>query len=117
MAYKERKGGTAIDIKKEDAGTPYEGVYLGFKGITTKIGEQKIYKFRATDTGKMFEIYGFTMMNFAMENVISGEMCRITYLGTENVETKFGFKDVHQVLVEVDDEYEPEVAHDDNDPF
>ena len=53
MTYKDRKGGNAVDIKKE-IDKPYEGVYLGFKGITTKIGEQKIYKFRMA-SGRLLE--------------------------------------------------------------
>ena len=114
MTYKGRKGGNAVDIKKE-IDKPYEGVYLGFKGITTKIGEQKIYKFRMA-SGRLLEIYGFTMLNRVMENIITGEQCRITYLGTENVETKFGMKDVHQVKVEVDDEFQVNVEDIDDDP-
>ena len=114
MAYNERKGGDTIDIK-QSIDKAFEGVYIGFKGITTKIGPQKIYQFRATN-GKGFEIYGFTMLNRVMDNVVSGEKCRITYLGTENVETKFGMKDVHQVRVEVDDEYTEE-ENEENVPF
>ena len=98
-----------MDIKKH-IDEAFEGVYLGFKGITTKLGDQKIYKFKAS-SGRMFEVYGFTMLNRAMENVMTGEKCRITYTGTENRETKFGQKDVHQVLVEVDDEYKEDVDH------
>lgn len=111
MAYKPRQGGNAIDIKKE-VDQPYEGIYLGFKGITTKLGDQKIYKFK-TSNGRILEIYGFTMLNRAMDNVLNGEQCRITYLGTENVETKFGMKDVHQVLVEVDDEVTHDITEED----
>ncbi len=117
MAYRDRQSGNAIDIKKE-IGKPYEGVYLGFKGITTKLGPQVIYKFKGNNN-KLFEIYGFTMLNRVMENVITGEQCRITYLGTENVETKFGMKDVHQVKVQVDDEFQvnPEDIDDSGIPF
>lgn len=117
MAYKPRTGGNAVDIKK-DIDKPYEGIYLGFKGITTKLGEQKIYRFK-TSNGRILEIYGFTMLNRSMDNVLTGEKCRITYLGTENVETKFGMKDVHQVLVEVDDEYKEDISDHDEEsaPF
>lgn len=100
MAYREVRS-DAIDIKKH-AGVHYEGVYMGRKEITTEIGKQFVYKFR-TAKGRVFSVYGFTMLNLAMESLLPDSVCRITYLGTENVKTKFGMKDVHQVLVEVDD--------------
>jgi len=111
MVFKERRGGDTVDIKKE-IDKPYEGVYLGYKGIITKLGDQKIYRFKG-DKGRVVEIYGFTMLNRAMDNVMTGEKCRITYQGTQNMDTKFGKKDVHQVLVEVDDEYTEEVDDED----
>ena len=45
-----------------------------------------------------------------MENVKLETLCRLTYNGTQKVKTKFGIKDVHQVLVEIDtdDEASPE---------
>ena len=102
--FKEISGGSAIDIKKEKD-KPYQGVYRGFKTITTKIGDQFVYKFEDSASKTMFEVYGFTNLNRAMENIIKGAMVRMTYTGTKNCETKFGMKDVHQVVVEVDDDY------------
>lgn len=96
---------TGLDIKKHKDVT-YEGEYKGKREISTKIGKQFIYEFVDED-GAKFGIYGFTNLNRAMEGVAEGQMCRITYLGTENVETKFGMKDVHQVRVEVETEDEP----------
>lgn len=93
----------AIDIKKfKDK--PYVAVYVGKKEITTKIGKQVVYNFHDEESNTMFGIYGFTMLNYAMDSVAEGQTLRITYRGTENVQTKFGMKDVHQVLVEVDEE-------------
>lgn len=100
MSYRE-VGRNATDIKKEK-GKPFTGIYLGSRGITTKIGPQVIYSFES-EHGEKYQIYGFTMLNYGMGNVQVGELCRITYLGTKLCETKFGKKDVHQVLVEVDD--------------
>lgn len=98
----------AIDIKKfKDK--PYTGVYLSKKEITTKIGKQTIYSFKDEESNTIFGVYGFTMLNLAMDSVVEGQTIRLTYRGTENVLTKFGQKDVHQVLVEID---EPEEQHD-----
>lgn len=102
MAYREVRS-DAMDIKKE-ADVAHEGIYIGHKEITTEIGKQQVYRFR-TKQGRVFSIYGFTMLNLAMENILENSMCRITYTGTENVKTRFGMKDVHQVKVEVDDEF------------
>lgn len=92
---------TAVDIKKEK-GIPHEGSYLGVEQITTKIGPQSIWRFLDSEE-QPFGIYGFTNLNRAMNNIKQGSLCRITYTGTEKVNTKFGLKDVHQVHVEVDD--------------
>ena len=99
MAWKEVSR-TAIDLKKH-LNESYEGEYLGQEKITTKIGEQTIYKFR-DENGNPFSVYGFTNLNRAMESISEGTLCRIIYLGMENVQTKFGLKDVHQVRVEID---------------
>ena len=104
MSFKDVTSGNVIDIKT-DKDNPYIGVYTGNKKIETKIGQQIIYTFRNNEAKEIFSIYGFTNLNRAMENVLVGTYCRITYLGTENVKTKFGMKDVHQCKVEIDDEY------------
>ena len=90
---------TAIDIKKHK-GEAYEGKYVGSHEITTKIGQQVIYNFTGKD-GVPYGIYGFTNLNRAMENLEKETFVKITYSGTENVQTKFGMKDVHQVNVAV----------------
>lgn len=110
MVYREVRS-DAIDIKKH-IDLPYVGVYMERKEITTEKGKQWVYKFR-TQQGRVFSIYGFTMLNLALENMLVGSLCRITYLGTENVKTRFGMKDVHQVKVEVEDEFEASVSEED----
>ena len=100
---------TALDIKKHK-NESYEGEYLSKETIKTKIGDQTIYKFR-DDNGNPFSVYGFTNLNRAMESIAEGTLCRITYLGTENVDTKFGKKDVHQVRVEIDTDKEESQEH------
>lgn len=92
---------TATDIKKQQ-GRAFVGEYKGSQNITTKIGEQTIWNF-IDDSGAPLGIYGFTNLNRVMEHIEPGTICRITYTGTQNVQTKFGMKDVHQVLVEIDD--------------
>jgi hypothetical protein len=89
----------AIDIKKHK-GESHEGTYTGKHDITTKIGPQVIWQFMGDD-GVGFGIYGFTNLNRAMESIAEGTLCKITYQGTQNVQTKFGMKDVHQASVQV----------------
>ena len=91
----------ATDIKKFPK-KPYIGEYKGSQEITTKIGQQVIWNF-TEDSGVPLGIYGFTNLNRVMEHIELGSICRITYLGTEKVQTKFGLKDVHQVKVEIDE--------------
>lgn len=105
MAWKE-VGSNAIDIKK-NGDKPLIGSYVGHKEITTKIGDQVIWQFTDEDE-QPFGVYGFTMLNRAMESVKVGTLCRLTYRGTKNVKTKFGMKDVHQVTVEVDSDEDVE---------
>lgn len=98
MAWNEVSS-TAIDIKKHK-GEAYEGTYKGKHEITTKIGPQIIWQFMGED-GIGFGIYGFTNLNRAMESLAPETLVKITYQGTQNVQTKFGMKDVHQVSVQV----------------
>ena len=104
MAFKEINT-NAIDIKKHK-GDAYTGVFKGSHKITTKLGEQTIWEF-SDNAGLGFGIYGFTNLNRAMETIPEGALVRLTYLGTENVKTKYGQKDVHMVRVEVDDDAPP----------
>jgi hypothetical protein len=92
----------ATDIKQHKD-EPFEGFYMGSKDIETKIGPQVVYKFQRRNK-LPFNVYGFTNLNRAMEMVEEGQYCRLTYTGTENVQTKFGMKDVHQVMVETDED-------------
>ncbi|MBT9170544.1 MAG: hypothetical protein DDT18_00887 [Actinobacteria bacterium] len=103
MAWEEVTN-TAVDIKKHK-GKIYQGFYINKREIETKIGKQIVYSFE--DEDGIFSIYGFTNLNRAMENVKQGIEVRITYLGTENVQTRFGMKDVHQVKVEINKDSVP----------
>ena len=101
MAWKEVTS-HSIDIKKEK-GKAFVGTYIGREDITTQMGAQIIWKFKDENDQK-FGMYGFTMLNRAMNNVTEGSLCRITYTGQEKLQTKkFGLKDVHMVRVEIDD--------------
>lgn len=88
----------ATDIK-DNEGVEYRGVYTGNKIIETKLGEQTLWQFQ-DENHQPFSIYGFTNLNRAMEAVAPGTFLYITYQGTKKVQTKYGLKDVHQVLVE-----------------
>ena len=99
MAWKQISNRTAIDIK-EHAGQPYVGTYQGTRDIQTKFGQQVLHKL-TDEEGRSFEIFGFTNLNRALQNVPPDSLVRIVYQGKERVETKFGPKDVHQVSVEL----------------
>ena len=98
--------GNAVDIKKQGSDEPLVGNFVGHKEITTKIGKQVIWQFM-DEEGVLYGVYGFTALNRIMtESAVVGKLYRLTYQGTKNVKTKFGMKDVHQVLVECDDKSE-----------
>lgn len=113
MAFKVVSG-NALDIKKTKD-EPHTGTYTGKSDITTKIGPQVVWNF-IDDENQPFGIYGFTNLNRAMNSLKVGSLVRITYKGTLKCQTKFGLKDVHQVLVEVDDDA-PESKTTDETPF
>ncbi len=110
MAFETFKVNT-LDIKK-NKDVAQEGYFTGREDITTKIGPQIIWKFQDKQ-GNPFGIYGFTNLNFKMKGAPTGYLMRITYKGTEKRQTKFGMKDVHQVLVEID-RSDVLTAHDEN---
>lgn len=112
MAFKPVSVGNVIDIKKQGSDEPLVGNFVGHKEITTKIGKQVIWQF-TDEEGAGFGVYGFTNLNRCLENAAVGKLYRITYQGTKNILTKFGKKDVHQVLVEVDEEEKPD-SHDES---
>ena len=92
----------ATDIKKYK-GKVFTGEYKGSHKIDTKLGEQVVWDFIGED-GLGFGVYGFTNLNRCMEVVPEGSVVRIIYMGTENVQTKYGMKDCHQVMVEIFEE-------------
>lgn len=114
-AFREVQRGDVIDIKKDKPGdVHHEGVYLGSKHITTDLGGQFIYRFKA-GSNKIFGIWGFTTLNSAMENVTKGSLCRVTYQGQAKEKNKYG-KYLHLVKVEIDDEFEANVEDIDDEP-
>jgi len=103
MAFKEVSAfSDAIDIKDE-VNKQIVGHYTGSRKIQTKIGEQVIWEFKG-DEKETIGVFGFTNLNSAMKQIKPGDYVRLTYLGTKNLDTKFGKKDVHQVSVEKDDD-------------
>jgi hypothetical protein len=111
MGFKEVTFGQTVDIKKGDVKS-VEGTYLGAKKIVTQLGEQFIYRFRK-ENGETVGVYGFTNLNMTMESMPKGAYCRVTYLGKEECDTKFGRKPVHQCKVEIDDEKSTSVEDED----
>jgi hypothetical protein len=99
MAYQEVTN-QGIDIK-EYLGKPMEGFYLETTTHDGKFGDYKVHTFQSLK-GPIVNIFGFTMFNLKMERITPGTLCKITYTGTENVKTKYGMKDVHQIKVEQD---------------
>jgi hypothetical protein len=91
---------TALDIKKQK-GVSHEGTYKGSQEIDTQLGKQIIWQFSGDD-GIVFGIYGFTNLNRAMSAIETGALVKITYTGTQKVDTRYQKQqDVHQVQVEV----------------
>lgn len=99
MAFQEVTGGTSIDIKTSQ-GKPYTGKYTGCRKFQTKMGEQVAYNFEGADGN--FSIYGFSHLNYLMNSVKEGDLVRITYLGREKAQTKYGEKEVHKAKLEID---------------
>ena len=106
MAFKEVAIGSMsyLALHKSPKDTSIAGVYTGCMEKPGKFKDiDKTYKVRGDD-GEITGVNGFTGLDRKMEGIPVGVKIRLTYLGTENVNTKFGMKDVHQVKVEVDDE-------------
>jgi hypothetical protein len=97
-----------MDIKKHK-GEHFTGTLKGHHEIETKIGKQVVWDFE-DEEGLGFGVYGFTMLNRSLEAISAGNLVRLTYLGTENCQTKYGMKDVHQVQVEIFREEKEPVA-------
>ena len=107
--------GNKIDLTKTQ-GEELEGEFQGRDEVPSKLsptGKQNLWTFLGED-GRKFGIYGFTMLDLAMENAVPGDYLYIRYLGTKNQKTKWGMKDVHQVSVEkevLDEGADPHGAH------
>ena len=92
----------AIDIKKEPVGKTFIGTYVGFKKITTDLGEGIVWEFY-DQQNKPFSIFGFTSLNMLMGKVSPGILCRISYEGQSDTKNKYG-KYSHLASVEVDED-------------
>jgi hypothetical protein len=114
MPYVEIGSSQAIDIKKQK-GVPFEGVYVSTRNIQTKVGAQVIYNFDG-EKGP-FGIFGFTNLNKTMERVPIGSKLRITYIGAQNMPTRFGIRDVHQAKVEIDTDFKLDTNEDERISF
>lgn len=84
---------------------PVEGIFTGRRETRGKFGLQYIWLFKQQKSQKPFAIYGFAKLNYAMEWVQIGSLCRVTGKGDIN-NPKTGRAE-HQVLVEVDDMIQP----------
>lgn len=109
MGWKKPQTGDSVDIKAGEIGKHYEGFLTGKKEINTQLGVAILWQFK--DDDKAFSIWGFTNLNFQMQNIAVGTKCRITYKGKSAAKNKYG-KFPHQAEVEIDDapteEYVPE---------
>lgn len=100
--------GKYVDIKTTP-GHSITGIYRARKDIVTSVGPQVVWELEDiqgvdTSEGAVSGIYGFTNLNRAMKDIPFGTLVRITYAGVKKgVKTRFGLKDVHQVVVEVDE--------------
>lgn len=91
---------STLDIKKDTPGeVQHQGKYIGHDSIDTPLGKQVVWNFSGEDGD--FSIYGFTNLNKILEGLPENTDLQITYMGTKNVRTKYGQKNVHQVRVEV----------------
>ena len=83
---------------------PLTAYYLGSKK-SSKFENSRIHKFKKKTDGSHLAVYGTGSLNYLMGEVAEGTLVRITYKGTEKMDTKFGKgKDVNIFKVEADHE-------------
>lgn len=95
---------TLIHDSKKWPNKPLTGYYIGSTSYEdpTYHKTQYVHNFRKED-GTEISIYGYTTLDSRIAKVPVGVLCQVTYLGTENVQTKkYGQKDVHQCSVMMD---------------
>lgn len=105
--------GDALSIQKEDSGIEHLGYYIGRKTIETEMGETVLWRFQDKQ-GKPFSIWGFTNLNFQMENVPIGSFCKIVYQGRSEQKNKFG-KFPHKAKVQISKTLKLEKVDDEDD--
>ena len=91
-------GGGATDIKKEE-GKDFVGTYQGSHAVKGNYGDTQVYDF-VGDDGAPFSIWGFSALDYLMQNQPVGSYLKIQYTGMKKgVKTKFGVKDIHTAKV------------------
>lgn len=88
-----------ISLKDKEHGTSYVGIFQGSKVVNTPNGDSTIWSFM-DDEDKPFSMWGFSNLNFQLENMAVGTKCRVTFLGKSKTKNKFG-KFPYQSKVEV----------------
>jgi len=101
MAWR-RIGIRKIDITKEKD-VPHTGTFIKSEEVDGKFGKQLHHHF-TDDEGSEYAVYGFTVLNNAMAEVVAGDYCRLIYRGVKkDTKTKYGIKDIHICDVDVED--------------
>ena len=93
--------GDAYSLKDGEIGKEYVGTYTGNKTVETPNGKSILWQFVDEDD-RPFAIWGFTNLNFQMENVPVNSLCYVTYLGAKKEKNKFG-KYPYLAKVEIED--------------
>lgn len=81
---------------------PITGYYLGSKEIETDFGTSEVHDFYNGDKKSFFSFYGVSALNQKLKAVPQGSFVKITYKGKVQAKTKYGMRDVHNVIVAYD---------------
>lgn len=81
---------------------PVTGYYLGSKEIETDFGTSEIHDFYNAEKKSYFSFYGVTAFNLKLKSVPQGALVQFTYKGKVQAKTKYGNRDVHNVVVAYD---------------
>jgi len=91
--------GGAIAFVKEPVGTAYIGILKSVEDVDSKFGKSRKYTL-TQDDGNTISIWGFSALNYLMNNVGLGSYVKMVYTGVEKgIKTKFGTKDIHTARV------------------
>lgn len=81
---------------------PVTGYYLGSKEIETDFGTSEVHEFFNAEKKSYFSFYGVTSLNLKLKAVPTGSLVQFTYKGKVQAKTKYGMRDVHDVVVAYD---------------